>query len=290
MTLRAILPKISDRLRLGAELDVSPFCLGMTGDPGTISEAFDAGINFFFCTADMHWPLYEATRKGLADLLARGGGVREQIVVAGVSYVTQPEFCHMPFIEMVDAIPGLGHLDLTVAGGATAGEFSFRRAQFQAHRARGSRAFGASFHHRSFAAETVAQREVDIGFVRFNALHQGATTDLFPKVTERKPTLMYGFKSALYLPEERFAACGLTPNHWRPGPTDHYRFVLTHEGLDGILCALSERAHVRGLADALEAGPLGAERHSYMGDLAELIYGKARLRRDGERGEGASAA
>ena len=107
------MPRLGDRLALGSDgLRVSPFCLGIVGEPATVSAAFDAGVNFFFVTADMHWPLYEHTRRGLADLLARGRGVRDKVVVAGVCYPTQPEFCAMPFEELAAAVPGLKTLDV----------------------------------------------------------------------------------------------------------------------------------------------------------------------------------
>jgi hypothetical protein len=66
-------------------LSISPFCLGAVKEPRAIEVAFDNGINFFFISADLHWPLYEASRRGLATLLKRGRGVRERIVVAAVS-------------------------------------------------------------------------------------------------------------------------------------------------------------------------------------------------------------
>src|SRR5215469_14434904 len=63
---RQMLPRLTDRLVLGDEgLSVSPFCLGMVRSPDAVSAAFDAGINFFFLSADMHWPLYEPLRLGL---------------------------------------------------------------------------------------------------------------------------------------------------------------------------------------------------------------------------------
>ena len=34
--------------------------------------AFDAAINCFFVSTDMHWPFYEQPRRGLKLLLARG--------------------------------------------------------------------------------------------------------------------------------------------------------------------------------------------------------------------------
>src|SRR5262245_56096055 len=163
---RTALPRFTDRLPLGpGGLRVSPFCLGMVGEPATVPAAFDAGLNFFLVTADMHWPLYEHTRRGLADLLARGRGVRDQVVVAGVCYPTQPEFCTAPFRELVDAVPGLKTLDVLLAGGAYAGEFARRLPVYQGHRREGflgSRALGATFHDRRAARAAAARRQVDL--------------------------------------------------------------------------------------------------------------------------------
>jgi hypothetical protein len=89
--LRQALPKATDRLRLGISgLSVSPICLGIVGSPETIGVAYDAGVNFFFLTADLHWPLYEGLRQGLSQLLSRVPSVRDQIVVGVVSYLDQP--------------------------------------------------------------------------------------------------------------------------------------------------------------------------------------------------------
>ncbi len=80
---RRRLPRLSERLRLGrGGLEVSPFALGAVGSPACVGAAFEAGVNFFFVTADMHWPLYGPLRRGLRQLLARRG-VRDRIVVAG---------------------------------------------------------------------------------------------------------------------------------------------------------------------------------------------------------------
>ena len=63
---RRVLPRFTDRLSIG-KLKVSPFCLGMVDDWQAIPAAYEMGINFFFVTTDMHWPLYEASRKGLKE-------------------------------------------------------------------------------------------------------------------------------------------------------------------------------------------------------------------------------
>ena len=107
------------RLALGETgLLVSPVCLGMVAEPEIVSAAYRAGINFFFLSADMHWPLYEPLRQGLRALFRASPRARKRVVVAVVSYVTQPEFCSMPFEEVLEAVPELGHVDVAVIGGS----------------------------------------------------------------------------------------------------------------------------------------------------------------------------
>jgi hypothetical protein len=104
---RRPLPCLTDRLPLGRSgLQVSPVCLGMVPRPETVPAAFDAGINFFFLSADLHWPRYEGMRRGLETLLARGGGVRDEIVVGVVSYLEQPLFQTFQVQEVIDAVAG----------------------------------------------------------------------------------------------------------------------------------------------------------------------------------------
>jgi hypothetical protein len=278
----AALPRAGDRARLGAlEVGVSPVCLGIVADPRVVPAAFDAGVNFFFLTADMHWPLYEPLRRGLAMLLARGGGVRDQIVVGVVSYVTQPEFCHLPFREVVDAVPGLGRADVTIAGGAYAQDLLARLVEYRRHRegdVPGARGTGASFHDRAAAREAIRHGLVDLAYVRYNPIHRGADEDLFPHLGASGQTLVYNFKStAGHLSEARCRALGLAPGDFRPAVTDHYRFALTRPEVDGILCALGTERHVRELVDALAAGPLDEEGIQYMKDLGDLAAGRARL-------------
>ena len=69
VVIRSVLPCLRERLALGP-FSVSPICVGAVGDSKAISAAFEAGINCFLLTADMHWPLYREARRGLKDLFA----------------------------------------------------------------------------------------------------------------------------------------------------------------------------------------------------------------------------
>jgi hypothetical protein len=273
---RRRLPRMTDRLPLGRQpmLQVSPFCQGMVSTPDAVLTAFDAGINFFFLTADMHWPLYESTREGLRRLLARGPVMREQIVVGVVSYATQPEFCWVPYEEVLEAVPGLEHIDVTIAGGAYGHEYPARREVYRQHLAVGHvgvRAIGATFHDRHAAADAIAAGELDVAFIRYNPSHPGARTDVFPRVTRQTTTLVYNFKSLeSFVDPARCAALGLDDAYWYPEPTDYYRFAVSRPEIDGVLCSPGTPAEVQSLRMALELGPLDEEEQTYLIDLASL--------------------
>jgi hypothetical protein len=272
---RTQLPSLGDRLALGRTLRVSPICLGITQRSEVVSCAFDAGINFFFVSADLHWPLYDPLRRGLETLLDRGGGIRDEIVVAGVSYATQPEFCTAPFGELLESVRGLGRFDVLIAGGAYGAELPARLAVYVRHRERafcGARAIGVSFHDRAAAAVEANAGTADLCLTRYNSLHPGARDDLFPHVAQRR-ALLFNFKSTFgYVSPERLARLGLDPELWCPDVADHYRYVLSPPAVDGALCKLDSEQHVRDLADALAEGPLEVEEQDHLEELSRLAY------------------
>lgn len=276
------LPQLTDRIRLGdTQVSVSPFCLGWVHSPRTIAAAFEAGINHFFLTADMHWPVYEASRRGLRSLFASRRGVRDDVVVTVACYVTQPDFCSVPFQEVIDSVAGLGHVDVAVMGGVYATDFLQRQAVHAGHRRVGRygvRAVGATFHERSLVPQAVSGRLVDVAWTRYNPLHVGARTDVFPELPRSKAVPLFGFNSTVgYVPPRRRRELGVGPEYWQPSVTDYYRFALTRPHLRGLLCALATPAEVAALARALEEGPLTREEEQFLIDLARLDAGEVEL-------------
>jgi hypothetical protein len=267
---RERLPKAIDRLPLGKSgLSVSPICLGIAGSADTVLAAFDAGINFFFVTADLHWPHYAGLRRGLAQLLSRGPSMRDKIVVGAVSYLEEPLFKYLQFHEVIDAVPGLKRVDLLIAGAVSSPESlearhaSLEKARQAGHA--GSRAIGASFHQRSCALLSLTQDYLDINYIRFNAVHSRAVVDFFPHVPPNRPGLIFNFKSTfpLAVAESRREA-GTQSAYPLPKATDYYRFGLSHRQLDGVLCRLASPREVEELAAALDAKPLTADELAHM--------------------------
>lgn len=283
---RTALPRLADRLPLGGSgFEVSPICLGAVEDPDVIPAAFEAGINFFFVTADMHWPLYENTRRGLKKLLVADPSARDKIVVGVTTYVTQPEFQFAPFEEVLEEVPELDHIDVTIAGGTYGYDVPRRFPIFEQHRAVGhvgARAIGASFHDRAACLTELERGVLDIAYVRYSPVHPRAREAVFEKVTSRadgRRTLLYNFKctNGHLWDASEYEKLGIGSGFWRPHVTDYYRFALTEPALDGILCALPAPFAVRELADALAKGPLTDEDRQYMLDLADLSRGRAQL-------------
>lgn len=275
---RRPLPRPTDRLPLGASgLAVSPYCIGITKDPATIVEAFDAGINFFFLTADLHWPLYEGLRRGLEMLFERGGGIRDQVVVGVVSYLDQPMFEFLQFHEVLGSVQGFERVDLLIAG-ATPDEQSLQSRYGVIHQARsrghcGARAIGASFHHRRSALISLNLNYLDVNFIRYNPSHPGALEDIFPYLRPDRTGLIFNFKSLMsVLSRESFESLGLSADrHWLPRPTDYYRFVLSNPNFNGILCSPDSPQHLETMLEALAEGSLTPQEEQTMMWLAKAV-------------------
>jgi predicted aldo/keto reductase-like oxidoreductase len=304
-TRRKRLPQFQDRLVLGNQgLRVSPYCLGWVSSSETVHAAFEAGINFFLITTDLHWPLYEATRRGVRELLARGPQVRKQLVIAAVCYQTRPILCHFPFQELLDEMPGLERLDVLIAGAVYADEEGKRFPVYEQHRDTGflgARAIGMSFHDRSAALAAIRDSRVDIAFIRYNPSHPGAATDLFPQLHSfsARPrfggkgsgvrgngigkraarTLVFNFKSTYgYVPPTQMEEMGLHGSvYWHPEITDHYRFALSRPEIDGALIGPKTPDQLQGLAEALARGPLNEEAQAYLRDVSLVARGKAQV-------------
>ncbi|HTA71098.1 MAG TPA: hypothetical protein VK776_22585 [Bryobacteraceae bacterium] len=275
---RQALPKATDRITLGKSgLHVSPICLGMTMSPETVIAAYDAGVNFFFVTGDLHWPMYDGIRKGLAKLLDGNPSRRDEVVVGVVSYLDNPLFAALQFHEVIGEVPGLQRVDLLIAGAVSSDQSFYPRVDAMA-RARaagqnGARAIGATFHQRSLAVVSEQYDMLDIRFIRYNSAHPGARRDLFPYFRSVRTSPVFNFKSTMsQVTPQMFEALNLPKSYWVPDICDYYRFVLTRPEIDGVLCSPMQPEEVQQLARALEKGPLTREEEEYMIWLSSLVH------------------
>ncbi len=271
---RTALPQCSDRIRLGrSELEVSPVCLGIVGTADTVLAAYEAGVNFFFVTGDLHWPIYAPLRQGLVELFKSDSSIRQKIVVAVVSYLRQPMFSYLQFHEVIDSVPGLEYIDVVV-GGAVSDEFDSYERNRTLETARvtrhlGAQCSGCSFHDRRSALISLNSNALDINFVRYNPAHPKAQYDLFPFVRPDRTGALFNFKSTLPGIQSASTAEHRVQHHGpRPAVTDYYRFALTTRAIDGVLCAWNSPAHVDAFVKAMASGPLTPQEEAHLVAIA----------------------
>ena len=271
---RTELPQMTDRLRLGrSAFEVSPICLGMVPDPEMVVAAFDMGVNFFFLSADLHWSLYEGVRRGLELLMERRSSARAELVVAVASYLEQPLFQYLQLQEVLESVRNLRRIDLALAGAVSGPESLAARlpslAKAKVNRLHGVRAIGASHHHRPTALAAINQDVMDLHFIRLNTGHPGARTEILPKLRQDRAGLVFSFTSMMgRVPESRIPELGLPAGTSLPEPTDYYRYVLSHAGIDGMLCAPRSLRELEALHNCLQATPLSGEQMANMEELS----------------------
>lgn len=276
---RTSLPRPEERLPLGRGLEVSPYCIGIVKDPDTILEAFDQGINFFFVSTDLHWPLYENIRRGLERLFARGGGIRDQVVVCSVCYLTQPDFDYIPHQELIRSVKGLERTDVMVAGGCHADEFPRRQRTMETYLEAGThgcRAQGISFHDRGSLRTALNEDATDIAFLRYNPMHPGAQKDVFPHLRRPRRGLCYGFKSSVGFQEPALLEGLGLGDYWMPARPDYYRLALMPEAMDGLLFSPGTPKELKEALAAFAQGPLDPDEEEQLMSLASPEFDELR--------------
>lgn len=253
---------------------VSPICLGITSAE-TVIAAWDAGINFFFVTADMHWPLYEGLRQGLVRLGKERPEALEQAVIASVCYTAQPEFQTAPFDEVLTAIAPFKKIHVVVAGGSYEPDVEKRLAVLRQNveTQRVTAQFTASsFHDRAGALKVINGGLADLAFVRYNSWHPGGALDLFPYLRADRKTRIFNFKSTSgYRKPAKFQEAGFDPEMWLPEVVDHYRFVRCRPEIDGILCSPHGPKQLEELIAAYQQGPLSVEEENHVLQLTKVL-------------------
>lgn len=278
---RRSLAPLTARLPLGA-LQVSPACLGMIGGRSdAVLEAFDAGINFFFVSADLHWPRYASLRRGLTKLLARGGSIRERIVVAACSYASRAGGAAEAWSELLRAVPRLERLDVLAVGAVVDGDLAPRLHALHAAVDRGfcgARASAASFHQREACAVAYRGGLVDLALVRYNAAHPRARSELFPQLAPGPRPLLFTFKSTTgHVPAAELDRLGVPASEWRPRVADHYRFALSAPPVRGVLGSWDGGRQLADLESALAEGPLDDPEQAYLVNLCRLQRGEIEM-------------
>lgn len=94
-------------------LQVSPLGIGGGGgiSDADLLYAFDKGINYFFFSADLHHWLYQKSAQALKALCGHGSTVRDQVVLATVTYLSNPEKIVGTLLDVIMEL-GIDYIDV----------------------------------------------------------------------------------------------------------------------------------------------------------------------------------
>lgn len=272
--------------RLG-RTDLTVSCLGLGGGGAISSEdtlyAFEQGINYFFYSSDLHHFLYASMAGALRQLCGRGSAVREQVVLATVSYIKSPAAALSALFDQFHEL-GIDYIDIFFWGwiGAEDGAVCDRCLQLSPDlRGRNTvyqrqieqlfgaserlkkmgavRYVGASFHDLGIAQEWLHSPLLDVVMVRHNAAHRSAQTQIFNALDPSDPQRpgIVTFKSTgshtgplWELPP------GWPDQAWRPSVPDFYRYSLSQNYVDVCLTGLKRRGEIDAAIAGVHKGKL----------------------------------
>ena len=294
--------------------DLTVSCLGLGGGGAISSEdalyAFDRGVNYFFYSSDLHHFAYSQMADALRQLCGRGSSVREQVVLATVTYIKSPEMALSALFDQFAELK-LDYIDLffwgwiDAKGGASLADClqlspdlrgpnsvyqrTMERMVGTSERLKQMgvvRYVGASFHDVNLAQQWSQSELLDVIMVRHNVAHRSAQTQIFNPLaaTDLQRPGVVTFKStgshsgALWEPPAR-----LPQGCWQPSVPDLYRYSLSQNCVDVCLTGWQRRDEIDAAIAALSKGKLTPAELDYLNLYGDLHRHPHRQAIDPER-------
>jgi aryl-alcohol dehydrogenase-like predicted oxidoreductase len=229
-----------------------------------VEAAFERGMNYLYFGS--------LRRAGFTEALRNLRGKRDRMVLVMQSYTRLASLMAFTFERGLRSI-GYERADLLLLGwwnGPVA-----PRILDAAHRLRERglvRHIAVSTHNRPVIARTAS--DVDVFHVRYNAIHRGAETDVFPLLpAEGRPGLV-AFTATSW---RKLISPDRVPAGERvPTAGDCYRYVLSHPSVDVCMTGLSSLEQTEHALSALAQGPLSIDELAWMRRVGDAKYGKPR--------------
>lgn len=281
--------------------DLTVSCLGLGGGGHISSEdtlyAFDQGINLFFYSSDLHHYLYSSMAGALRQLCGRKSSVREQVVLATVSYLVRSPDTAMTYLYDQFLELGIDYIDVFFWGWIDADNaHDFQRCVGASNDIRGKntvhqrnierifgvserlkkmgavRYIGASFHDHDLAKQWLDSPLLDVAMVRHNVAHRTAQKKVFPYLDAQDPHRpgIMTFKSAGMHNLLWHPPAGLPEGCWQPSVPDLYRYSLSQNCVDVCLTGLTKREEVDAAIASVQKGKLTPAELDYLNLYGDL--------------------
>jgi aryl-alcohol dehydrogenase-like predicted oxidoreductase len=253
--------------------DIHPLGVGASYGVGAagIQEAFDRGVNYFYWA----WLRKSGMRDGVRNI---GKANR------GKMFITITSLAPTEFMIRRNVESALRELDTDYVDSL---QFFVRKNRplspwLQMNAAMKLKEEGkikhicATGHHRPNFAQFAKEPFMDLFHVRYNAVHRGAETEVFPHLpakgsAERPGVVAFTVTSWKQLINASPAKIGGLPV---PTAGDCYRFALTNENIDVALTGPADEAQMRHALDAVDKGPMTPAEMEWMRQVGAALYKK----------------
>jgi predicted aldo/keto reductase-like oxidoreductase len=235
-----------------------------------IEEAFERGCNY------MTWGTFikgysNSMREAIRGIVSKG--MRGQMVLAMFSYAHQ-SFLTEHFLTKGLKSAGTDYADILILG-----YFSRRPSQriidgaIRLKEKGLVRFLGISGHNRKLFPRLHQEGVFDVFHIRYNAVHNGAETDIFPFIrSETRPGII-NFTATAWgkLLNPKKMPAGEKP----PTAAECYRFVLSNPAVDVCMTGTKTVEQMRENLSVLEQGPMSDAELERMRRIGDHIYGRS---------------
>ncbi len=238
-------------------IDVSP--LGLATGKGSIEareveRAFERGINYFY------WGSYRASKFGEGfRTVAKNHRANVRLVVQ--SYTRSAGLMRGSLERALKKLD-TDYTDLLLLGWWNQPPPARILDAALALKERGlTKHLMISCHDRNSFAQYVNNPAYDAIMVRYNAVHPGAETEVFPRLGAT-PVGVVSYTATRW--GHLLDSSVLPENEPRPTPADCYRFVLTNSAVNITMCAPRNGADLDQALATMERGPMSADELAWM--------------------------
>lgn len=235
------------------------------GVPANAVEfAFEQGVNY------LYWGTFR--RGGFGEALRNLKPERERMFLVIQSYSRMASLI-APSLERALSRIGYDHADALLLGMWNKPAYPRILDACRKLRSRGLiKHIAMSVHHRPLIPE-LADTDIDVFHVRYNAVHVGAEREVFPNLSTNgtRPGIV-AFTATSW--KQLLDPKKVPPGERVPTAADCYRFVMSNPAIDVCMTGPGTEQHVREMLQALERGPMPEEELAWMRRVGRAIYAK----------------
>jgi aryl-alcohol dehydrogenase-like predicted oxidoreductase len=236
-----------------------------------IEEAFERGCNY------MTWGTFVKGRSphmlaAIRHIVAKGQ--RDKLVLGMFSYAHNAFLTEHYLLKGLKQA-GLSHTDVLILGFYSGMPSAGVIAGAQRLKEKGLvRFIGLSGHDRKQIPKLAATGIFDLFHIRYNAVHRGAETDIFPAFQDQGQPGLVNFTTTAWgkLLKPAKMPTGETP----PSAVDCYRFALSQPAIHVCMTGAKTAEHMRQNLAVLDLGPMNPDELQRMRRIGDHLYGRRR--------------